>query len=344
MKKIRLLVVDDSTYTLFVIRKMISSVPDVEIVGQAMDGEEAVALAKSLRPDVITMDFGLPKMDGATATRHIMEQCPTSIIMVSAHTQEGAQATVDAMAAGAVDYIAKMEMTHQILVEKIQLWGRRSVRSAFVRTPAPAAPTTVAPGCRSCPAPIGMDLVVVGVSTGGPTMFSQFLSAAGRLNAPMVVAQHMPASYTNFYADRLKRDTGLDVREGADGMKLLPGTVTILPGNVSSTIRSGGAGSHFVLVVNESLKAGVHPNADILFQSAEKVAKCPVAVILTGMGSDGTLGSKPFAQRNLPVLVQLPSECVVDGMPSRAIDAGYATHILCREAIGKILHDWDSKR
>jgi two-component system, chemotaxis family, protein-glutamate methylesterase/glutaminase len=338
MKKIRLLVVDDSTYTLFVIRKMISSVPDIEVVGQATNGEDAVALANSLKPDVITMDVGLPTMDGVTATRTIMAQCPTSIIMVSAHTQEGAHATVDAMAAGAVDFIPKMEMTHKILVDKIQMWGNRSVKPAFQRPTAEPAPTTA--GCRPCPSPKGMDLVVVGVSTGGPTMFLHMLTSTGKLRAPMVVAQHMPASYTKFYADRLKRDSGLDVCEGSDGMILRPGTVTILPGNVSSIVRPGAAGT-FILCVSETLKANVHPNADILFESAAKVAKRPVAVILTGMGNDGTQGSQFFADRNLPVLAQSPADCVVDGMPSRAIAAGTVSHILCRETIGRTLQDWD---
>ena len=242
MARIRLLVVDDSEFILMVIRKLIEREADIEIVGEARNGRAALELARSLKPDVITMDVRMPDMDGVAATRALMADCPVPVVMVSALTQEGAETTLNAMAAGAVDFLAKVNgasSTDMVrfsaeLLEKIRAWGRRGARK-----PAPA-PASARP-LRTLGA-VRMDLIAVGVSTGGPDAVRTLLECCGRLRAPMVIAQHMPAYFTGAFAKALARDTGLTVREGADGMEIEAGTVTILPGGRDSVLEMAGAG------------------------------------------------------------------------------------------------------
>ena len=156
----------------------------------------------------------------------------------------------------------------------------------------------------------------------------------------MVIAQHMPAYFTGAFAKALARDTGLTVREGADGMEIEAGTVTILPGGRDSVLEMAGAGRSRIGPGNEK-NALVHPSADLLFETAARVAPSVVGVILTGMGRDGSRGAGFFAQKGYPVLVQEPSSCVVGGMPSSAIEAGVASHVLTLEKIAQTLAQWD---
>ena len=168
-------------------------------------------------------------------------------------------------------------------------------------------------------------------------MLAGFLAGAAPLGAPMIVAQHMPALFTTSLANLLRNDTGLDVREGAHRMALPPGSVTIIPGGGDGIVARAPAGFELRLTTHESL---VHPCADLLFETAAMVARHPVAVIMTGMGSDGTKGAQQFLRRRLPVLVQDPKTCVVGGMPTAAIDAGVATEVLTPAGIGQKLVLW----
>lgn len=205
---------------------------------------------------------------------------------------------------------------------------------------APAGHAADAPALRSCGRPAHpLELVVIGVSTGGPRTLPALLKAMGRMNCPVLVAQHMPSLFTSSFAVHLRQDTGLDVREGATGLDLPPGSVTVLPGGQDGLIGRGIGGKH-VLSVRRGDEAAIHPSADLLFESALRVVDCAVAVILTGMGSDGTRGARKFADRGLPVLVQEPGSCVVGGMPSSAIDAGAVTHVLSIEDIARKLGEW----
>jgi two-component system chemotaxis response regulator CheB len=168
-------------------------------------------------------------------------------------------------------------------------------------------------------------------------MLAGFLASAAPLGAPMVVAQHMPAMFTTSLANLLRSDTGLDVREGAHRMPLPPGSVTIIPGGGDGIVARAPAGFELRLTTHESL---VHPCADLLFETAAMVARHPVAVIMTGMGNDGTKGAQQFLRRRLPVLVQDPKTCVVGGMPTAAMDAGVATEVLTPAGIGQKLVLW----
>jgi two-component system chemotaxis response regulator CheB len=350
----RVLVVDDSTFMRMVLRRIIEADSEMIVVGEARNGREAIELARDLKPDIITMDVEMPELDGLAATEQILAGPPPTpiLIMVSGHTQRGTEATIKALSLGAVDFVSKsssfaaQDFGHvdSELSEKLRYWARR---------PAPRLTRAVAPGpplatpestvgeaaMRPQPPRAQVDLVVVGASTGGPQILAAFLRSAAPLGAPMVIAQHMPAHFTTSLATLLRSETGLDVREGLHRMALPVGSVTIIPGGGDAIVASSPAGYELRLTTHEAL---VHPCADLLFETAAMVARHPVAVILTGMGSDGTRGAAQFMRRHLPVLVQDPKTCVVGGMPAAAIEAGVATESLAPVEIGQKLVLWTS--
>ncbi|MGZ3342262.1 MAG: chemotaxis-specific protein-glutamate methyltransferase CheB [Reyranella sp.] len=349
----RVLVVDDSTFMRMVLRRIIEG-SELTVVGEARNGREAVALARDLKPDIITMDVEMPELDGLAAMKQILAGPPPKpiMIMVSGHTQRGTETTIKALSLGAVDFVSKSssfaaeDLGHvdSELSEKLRYWARQP-GGAATRPQAPALPRAPA-GAAPASSPLQpqsprgkVDLVVVASSTGGPQILADFLRSSSPLGAPMVIAQHMPAQFTASLATLLRSETGLDVREGAHRMALPAGSITIIPGGGDAIVASVAAGYELRLTTHEAL---VHPSADLLFDTAAMVARHPVAVILTGMGSDGTKGGAQFLRRHLPVLVQDPKTCVVGGMPSAAIEAGVATESLTPAGIGRKLVLWTS--
>jgi two-component system chemotaxis response regulator CheB len=297
----------------------------------------------------------MPGMDGIEATRKITtEMAPKPVvIMVSSHTQTGAAATIKALQQGASDFVSKesafskTDLGHidKELRGKIRMLAKRRPGAPKPVQPLPltAKPTTpdARPLSRSpCLPPGQIDLIAIGVSTGGPAILGSFLRAIGKIEAPIVIAQHMPQFFTACLAQSLTEDTGLMVREGDHRKPVLPGEVTILPGSRDAVIapREGGG---FELRLTQA-EGAVHPSADLLFESVAMAARRPVAVILTGMGDDGTRGGRRFAHRNLPVLVQRPDTCVVGGMPGAAIEAGVASESLVLDDIAQRLREWAS--
>jgi two-component system chemotaxis response regulator CheB len=350
---IRLLISDDSAFMRIAIRKMVESQPDIEVVGEAKTGQMCVELARELRPDVITMDVEMPVMDGLEATRQIMAATPCPIIMLSSLTERNSVTTIRALELGAVDFIAKKSSFVQLdivqigadLVEKLRYWAKKKSRITTLRSTntsfsspsqasfvggAPAAPRQL----RTVPNGPGAGLVVLGISTGGPATLPMVLKSMGRLSCPMVVAQHMPPMFTSGFASHLRTETGLDVMESTDQMELKPGMVVIVKGGTDVVVREPFPGK-LMLYQKTDPNAGIHPNADVLFRSAA-AASCPViAVVMTGMGSDGMLGAKDLvARKNAHVIAQDPDSCIVDGMPSSVINASLASAVLAPAEIG----------
>lgn len=351
-RPVRLLIVDDSRLMRTAVRAIVADSPEIEVIGEARDGATAVAMTRALRPDVITMDIEMPGMDGLEATRAIMTGQPTPIIVLSSHSSLGAATSIKALGLGAVDFLEKTDGLARMdirgidrdLCAKLLHWGRRTVGGAEARpaaAPRPEAETLEPPalGTQAIETVEAVDLVVVAVSTGGPKTLPCLLQAMGALRCPVVVAQHMPEYFTASYAEHLRAALGLDVVESTDGMVLAPNRIVILMGGVDSTIERTGAGG-FRLRRLATSTATIHPSADVLFESAAQAARAPVAVILTGMGADGSAGARRFFERRLPVLAQTPATAVVWGMPGAAIDAGVVTHILPVEGIGRQLALW----
>lgn len=349
--ELRVLVVDDLGFMRIALRQIIEADGDMRVVGEARDGKEAVELARELKPDVVTMDVEMPVMDGIEATRRIVEEVVPRpvVVMVSSHTQEGAVATLKALRFGAADFVSKASAFAKTDLGRIDSELRAKIRQLTQRRgaapraadPVATAAGAVTPGRLRQPCrPTGpVDLVVVAVSTGGPAALSDLLRTLGRIPAPVVVAQHMPQFFTACLAESLSRDAELVVREGDHRDAVLPNQVTIIPGGRDAVVAPHYGGG-FELRLTQTGDGSVHPSADLLFESAAMAARHPVAVILTGMGDDGTRGAARFARRNLPVLVQRPDSCVVGGMPSAAIEAGVASEALSLDGIARNLRRW----
>jgi two-component system, chemotaxis family, protein-glutamate methylesterase/glutaminase len=287
-------------------------------------------------------------MDGIEAVQAIAQEKGPPCIMVSNETSDGASATIRALESGAVDFVCKntsfitfdMASIERQLTEKVRHWGRW--RMAALGEPSAAA-TPQAAIVAASRSPSGAargkrpDLVVVGVSTGGPVTLLELLGALGALPCPLVVAQHMPASFTAGFAASLARSLKRPVTEGGEGTILEPGSITILRGGADWVVKRQASG-RFALRLFADSGEPHHPSANLLFRSAGLEADSPVAVILTGMGDDGAAGAAELAARRSPVLVQDPASCAVDGMPNSAIRAGVATDILPVAAIAAKLN------
>ena len=354
-RRIRLLIVDDSRFIRMALRAIIDHDSEIEVVGEARDGADAIALARVLRPDVITMDLEMPEVDGLSAIKSIMAERPTPILVLSGHTRTGVWTTFQALGCGAVDFLEKPDSLENMVtrtierefLSKIHYWARRphgapwgAVPPAPAPTAMPEPPAVAAPPvfARHAAAGLGMpaaecDLMVVAVSTGGPNTVPRMLTAmAGPPRCPMVIAQHMPSLFTSGFAEHLARASGFEVVEGEDNMALRPGRIVIIAGGCDGEVLRTSAGLR--LRQRRDGEDGIHPSGDVLFESAARSAKMPVAVVLTGIGSDGTHGARSFAARQFPVLAQTPASAVVWGMPASVIEAGCATLVLGVEEIG----------
>ena len=340
-RHIRVLVVDDSGFMRLAIRKMIDRIDGIEVVGEARDGRSAVDMAMRLKPDVVTMDLEMPGTDGLAAIGQIMAACPVPIIVVSSLSQPGAEQTLRALKLGAVDFISKSSSFVQLDIVQIDRELRRKILHWAIPKPVSRPRFRVAKPAGHGPivAPsAAVDLVAIGVSTGGPKIMADFLRATGVLQCPVVFAQHMPPMFTTSFARHLAFDTGLDVIEGHDGMELRVGQIVILPGGEDSAVRK--RGGRLVLARTYPTEGTIHPSVDALFASAITATASPVAVIMTGMGCDGTLGAKAFAAKGFPVLVQTPESCIIGGMPSAVIEAGVAHLVLSLTEISRRLVRW----
>lgn len=345
--RIRLLVVDDSNFVRIALRMMLEPASDIEIVGEARNGAEALRLSRKLKPHVVAMDLNMPIMDGIEAVQAIVAEKGPPCIMVSSETSEGAAATIRALEIGAVDFVCKnspfitfdMVSIERQLTEKVRHWGRwrMALTGEIAPGSSPAAPVPDLPASRSVARGHCPDLIVVGVSTGGPVALAELLGGLGPLPCPLVVAQHMPAGFTAGFAASLARTLGRPVVEGGGGAALDPGAVTILRGGCDWMVRRSSSG-RFCLNAADPAATIYHPSADRLFHSAAEAAESPVAVVLTGMGEDGSAGAAAFAERGFPVLVQDPATCAVDGMPKAAIRAALATEVLPVAGIARKLN------
>ncbi|NBA80498.1 chemotaxis-specific protein-glutamate methyltransferase CheB [Pseudomonas putida] len=363
---VKVLVVDDSGFFRRRVSEILSADPTIQVVGTATNGKEAIDQALALKPDVITMDYEMPMMDGITAVRHIMQRCPTPVLMFSSLTHEGARVTLDALDAGAVDYLPKNfedisrnpDKVKQLLCEKVHTISRSNrrigsyARTAPVAAPAPAstfasqaqtrpaAPARAAaptPAASQSPAPKRKPykLVAIGTSTGGPVALQRVLTQLpANFPAPIVLIQHMPAAFTKAFAERLDKLCRISVKEAEDGDMLRPGLALLAPGGKQMMI--DGRGTVKILPGDERLN--YKPCVDITFGSAAKSYGDKVlSVVLTGMGADGREGARLLKQGGSTVWAQDEASCVIYGMPMAIVRANLADAVYSLDEIGKHL-------
>lgn len=296
----------------------------------------------------------MPVMNGIEAVKKIMKVAPCTIIMISSITEEGAKVTMEALAAGATDYIAKNSSFVQLdmgtveteLLAKVKALAVRPVTqlNAFAPAKVVANSGTTAgsmPLVTEVTRPRIIDIIVIGVSTVGPTAMLKFLKKLEPTKVPIVIAQHMPAEFTHSYAQHLASETGHDVVEGSQGLDINEGDVVVVPGSTDARIRRSIKGKFLMMLRTDETQI-VHPSADLLFQSVLGVAEGPLAVIMTGMGSDGTIGTTSLREKGFPVFAQEPNTCAVDGMVSSAINAGVVSSVATLEGIASRLNNWCS--
>ena len=355
---VKVLVVDDSGFFRRRVSEILSADPNIQVVGTATNGREAIDQALALKPDVITMDYEMPMMDGITAVRNIMQRCPTPVLMFSSLTHEGARVTLDALDAGAVDFLPKNfedisrnpEKVKQMLCEKVHTIARSNRRTAPVAAPAPlsapahtpsalARPATAAPSS-SAPAPAAVKrksyrLVAIGTSTGGPVALQRVLTQLpANFPAPIVLIQHMPAAFTKAFAERLDKLCRISVKEAEDGDLLRPGLALLAPGGKQMMVDQRG----MVKILPGDERLNYKPCVDITFGSAAKsFADKVLAVVLTGMGADGREGARLLKQGGSQVWAQDEASCVIYGMPMAIVKANLADAVYSLDDIGKHL-------
>lgn len=380
---IRVLVVDDSSFFRRRLTEIIAADPELIVAGTANNGKEAVDKANELKPDVITMDVEMPLMDGIQAVREILRTQRVPILMFSSLTHDGAKATLDALEAGAVDFLPKkFEDIARDKADAIDLLRQRikavAKRRLFVKsatnptaapqqTPAPsrpvAAPATIArtpasraellrtierqdAGDSSVPErsfrPSGKQtrLVTIGTSTGGPVALQSIITALpADFPVPILLVQHMPAAFTGAFAARLNSLSKIEVKEAADGDVLRPGVAYLAPGGKQMLL--DGSDSHCKIRIKEddSPRITFKPSVDITFGSAAKVYQDKVlAIVLTGMGSDGRDGARLLKQFGSRVWAQDEASCVVYGMPQAVTSAGLTDfEVTLSEVTAKLL-------
>jgi two-component system chemotaxis response regulator CheB len=321
----RVLLVDDSAFVRRATERMLGPLPGVTVVGGARDGEEALAQVRALRPDLVIMDVEMPGMDGLAALEGIMRECPTPVLLLSSHTQAGAEITLRALEAGAVDFMDKGAGTGMdihalapLLREKVgaALRARTAPRAA---PPLPPRPSAKDGGKAPAARPGRYEVVAIGSSTGGPRALAELVPAlpAG-FAAAVVIAQHMPHGFTETLAERLDRRSPLHVAEAKDGDAVVPGTVLIAPGGRQMGVKRAADGTLSIRLWDDPLS--LHkPCVDALFGSVARAAgSAAVGVVLTGMGSDGAEGLARIRAAGGRALVESARTAVIDGMPAAA--------------------------
>jgi two-component system chemotaxis response regulator CheB len=348
-KKIRVLIVDDSLFMRAAIAKTLAPGP-FEIAGQAKNGKEALDLIGKLAPDVVTMDFNMPGLNGAETVRALMKSRPTPVVMFSAHTKEGAKETFDALAAGAVDFVAKPAGEVSVDLSKIGDELRSKLQAAAIARPRavsaapPARASSVSIASATTP-PTGIArttlsgglprLAVVAVSTGGPAALSEVIPALpADLKLAVIVVQHMPAHFTAALAERLDAASHVRVREAAAGDRPMPGVVLIAPGDKHLELDDNG----FVTLTDGPLVNGCRPAADVTMLSAARVfGRRVVGVVMTGMGKDGTAGALAIKAAEGRTLAQDQATSVIFGMPKAAFEAGAIDDVVALSDIARWL-------
>jgi two-component system chemotaxis response regulator CheB len=336
-ERIRVLVVDDSAFVRKAIERMLGPVEDIEVVGFAADGEEGLAKARELKPDVVTLDVRMPRLGGLETLERLMAEQPVPVLLMSTLTQEGAEVTLRGLELGAMDFVDKsavqpmsMLSLAEELVAKIRALGSARVRVR--RKPARASAREARDAPRA-------ECVVIAASTGGPAALQAVVSGlpAG-FPASVLVVQHIPRGFTKPLSERLDARSAIPVREARDGEAVLPGTVLVAPAGIHTRLVR--RRSAVEVALDEEPRDALHrPSANVLMVSAAEVYGAQaLGVVLTGMGADGTEGLRAIRDKGGLTLAESEETCVIYGMPKAAIEAGVVHHAVPLERVaGEIL-------
>lgn len=330
---IKVLIVDDSPAVRQAMTEVLTSDPEIEVIGAAADPYQAVAIMRETTPDAITLDIEMPRMDGLTFLQRIMAQHPIPVVICSSHTTEGSDVTVRALEYGAVDIITKPRLATETFLAESQITICDAVKAAArvrpdrlarraVARPKLTADAMLAKGGASTKIAATEKIIVVGASTGGTEAVGLFLEALPAESPGIVIVQHMPEGFTRSFAQSLDSFCRLKVKEAADNDPVLPGQALIAPGGKHTMIKRS-SGRYFVEVRDGPLVSRHRPSVDVLFRSAARYAgKNAVGVILTGMGDDGAQSMKEMHEAGARTIAQDEASCVVFGMPKEAIRLG----------------------
>ncbi|MBB3867873.1 chemotaxis response regulator protein-glutamate methylesterase [Geobacillus sp. NFOSA3] len=343
MNKVKVLVVDDSAFMRKFITDLLSENPQIEVVGAARNGKEALKKVSLLNPDVVTLDVEMPIMNGIDALKQIMKEHPLPVVMLSSTTTEGAKNTIIAMQYGAIDFVAKpsgeisldLYKVKEELINKVLLASRANVR---VISKDNASEIIMNP-MYDKRAHQRKKIVCIGTSTGGPRALQQVLTRLPEnIAAPIMIVQHMPKGFTKSLAQRLDSLSQITVKEAEDGETLQNGTAYIAPGGFHLLVRESN-GSLTACVEQSPPRNGHRPSVDVLFESISALTGYEkIAVIMTGMGSDGTAGLKKLKENgNTKVIAEAQETAVVFGMPRAAIQANVVDSIVPLEQIAEMI-------
>lgn len=336
---IRVLVVDDSSFICKRVAEILEQDPLFKVAGIARNGREAVVMAATIEPDVITMDIEMPVMDGISAVKRIMAETPTPILMFSASTHIGAKATLDALDAGAIDFLPKkldeINGDHEV-ARRILRYRVRSVamQAAKIKNSSGPASTVRVPSSKVIPVRYRrltqreFDLLIIVASTGGPVALQKILTQIpANCPIPVLLVQHMPGNFTKSFAERLNQLCHVQVQEAKHNDELRSGLALLAPGGQQIEVESRG-GKRIIALSTKGSRDIYSPCADITLASVAKVYQHKaLAIILTGMGADGREGAIKMHQAGSDVWAQEASSCTIYGMPKAVIEAGIVSKV-----------------
>lgn len=336
-QKIRVLIVDDSALVRKLLRDVIAGDPEVEVVGTATNGVEAIRAVEELSPDVVTMDIHMPEMDGLEALEYIMRKHPLPVVMLSALAQKGASATLRALELGAVDFITKpshypsaVKEVREEVVLKVKTAAQARPYVAKERARRKTRKKAVVSGSAE-----GGKLVVIGASAGGPKALAEIMPRfPENTPASIVIVQHMPGVFTRSFAVRLDSICPMAVKEAEEKDELRQGRILVAPGGKDLVVTPDDNGSGRVEFMNSQNRMGASPRIDTtMVTAAEVYGSEAVGVIMTGMGSDGANGMEKIKKNNGSTVAQDEETCLVFGMPKVAIDKGCVDWVVSLEMI-----------
>jgi two-component system chemotaxis response regulator CheB len=348
VSKTKVFIIDDSAVIRHLLTEILNQADDIEVVGTAQDPVFAKNKVRDLRPDVITLDVEMPRMDGLAFLEELMKTDPIPVVMVSALTQKGCETTLKALELGAIDYVTKpsIDVSSGIanlsneIVKKVRLAAKAKVRKALSVMSNESKKNT------HHASRLSLDtsrmattdkIIAIGASTGGTQAITEIITALPESTPGIVIVQHMPPVFTRSFADRLNSISRMDVKEAEAGDRVMRGTVLIAPGNRHMTVKKNGA-MYYTDIIDGPMVNFVRPSVDVLFRSVAKHAgRNATGVILTGMGEDGARGLLEMKNAGAFTVAQDEASSVVFGMPKKAIELGAADKVASLEEIASLL-------